>query len=72
MPKSLQFEGMSVAEKLTAINDIWNSLIQDAGNVPSPDWHQEILQARQARVDNGVAEFSELDTVKKELREKFE
>lgn len=72
MPKSLQLEKMSVTEKLTAINDIWNSLVQDAGNVPSPNWHQEVLQARQMRVDSGVAEFAELDAVKKELRAKFE
>lgn len=48
------------------------ALSQDAGDVPSPNWHQEILRVRQVRVDKGLAEFAELDAVKKELRAKFE
>lgn len=69
MQKPLQLENMSTSEKLTIINDIWSSLIQEADSVPSPNWHQDVLQAR---VDKGIAKFTPLDAVKKELRSKFE
>jgi Putative addiction module component len=45
-------QNMTTAEKLAAINMIWESLEED---IPSPAWHGEILQERLRRLDAGEA-----------------
>ncbi len=41
----LEIQSMSVAEKLSAINQLWESL--EKVEIPSPNWHQEVLENRQ-------------------------
>lgn len=71
MQNPLPLDDMSVSEKLNMINDIWYSLVQNEASVPSPEWHKDVLNARQERVDSGVAKFESLDVVKKSLRSQF-
>jgi len=40
-------------------------------DIPSPEWHNEVLSARAERVHNGKAHFKSFDTVKSELRSEF-
>ena len=46
---------MSQQEKLRVMEALWDSLIHQAHEPPSPSWHQEILASRQARIDSGEA-----------------
>ena len=43
---------------------IWNSLLYDAADIESSEWHQDILFARKKKIEQGVAEF----VLVKELR----
>jgi hypothetical protein len=43
-------QNMTTAEKLAAINLIWESLEED---IPSPAWHGEILEKRVADLEAG-------------------
>jgi hypothetical protein len=38
---------------------LWNDLSQNAENIPSPNWHGEILEARGADIKNGKDKFSD-------------
>jgi Putative addiction module component len=58
---------MSHAEKLCAMEELWDELCRSREGVPSPDWHGEVLAGRAARVREGVAEFREWDDVKSRL-----
>ncbi len=62
---------MSISEKLTVINEIWDNLLQESASIPSPAWHKDVLSARSARVNAGISQFRNLGSVKQELQSKF-
>jgi putative addiction module component (TIGR02574 family) len=57
MELALPLNEMSVAEKLHAIEVIWDDLARNAEDIPSPAWHEEVLRARQREIDEGRAKF---------------
>jgi putative addiction module component len=71
MQVSLPLNKMTINEKLVAMNQIWDDLMRNSDDIPSPEWHTEVLSARAERVKNGEAHFKNLDTVKSELRSQF-
>lgn len=71
MQTLLPLNKMTINEKLVAINQIWDDLLRNPDEIPSPDWHREVLAARAERVKTGQAHFKDLQTVKFELRSEF-
>ncbi len=69
MIESAQIERMSIAERLQAIEQLWDSLDGVADEVPSPDWHRDVLADRKARAQSGEAKFLTLDQLRSRLRE---
>jgi putative addiction module component (TIGR02574 family) len=59
---------LSAAERLEAMEWLWASLSNDPAQVESPEWHGEILAAREAKVNAGEAQFLTLDQLKGRLR----
>lgn len=51
-------ETLSVAEKVRLLESVWDSLCQRTGDVRSPDWHREVLEARTRRMAEGRASVS--------------
>ena len=68
MQMLLPLDQMTIAEKLEAINQIWDDLLRNPHDVSSPDWHNEVISARAERVKRGQAQFKDLEGVKYELR----
>ena len=68
MIESREIDRMSIAERLKTIEQIWNSLTENADQVPSPDWHGEVLADRKARAARGEAKFLTLDQLRSRLR----
>ena len=64
----LVLENMTIAEKLSAMERLWDDLCRDPGNVPSPEWHEPILAERAKRVEEGKAEFIGLEEAKDRVR----
>lgn len=64
MELSIQLDKMTAAEKLAAIETIWQNLIRSDEEVPSPSWHKDILASRQSRVAEGISEFHEWSEAK--------
>ena len=62
-----QIESMSVAERLQLMEQLWDSLRSEAQEMPSPDWHQEVLAQRKARAERGEAKFLTLDQLRARL-----
>ena len=69
MPVNLPLHEMSVTEKLQAMEDIWNDLCRNPAEIPAPEWHADILHARQQRMDNGEAKFYNIEDAKQKLSE---
>ena len=58
---------LTKAERLQAMEWLWASL-RDQEPVASPEWHGEILAARQAKLDSGQAQFLTIEQVQERLR----
>lgn len=62
-------EKMSVSDRLKTIERIWET-ITSSGNVPSPEWHQNILTSREQKVTSGNAVFLDMAELRERLNSK--
>lgn len=58
---------MTLAERLQAMELLWQSLSVAPAHVESPDWHGDVLAERLARVEAGEARFLSLEEAKARL-----
>lgn len=63
--KLSDIEKMSSSEKLQTMESLWNSLLDEKTELTSPQWHEQVLASRTAKVADGSAKFVSLDTLKK-------
>ena len=67
---NLPLDNMSVAEKIQLMEAIWDDLCRNDTDIPSPDWHGQVLEERQARIDSGDATFSDWEDAKRRIRDR--
>jgi putative addiction module component (TIGR02574 family) len=58
---------LSKAERLEAMELLWASLSKEQQDMESPEWHRQVLAARQAKVDSGKGEFLSVALLKERL-----
>ncbi len=63
---------MTVADKLRALELLWDDLCQRPEEVPSPAWHADVLQAREHQLAAGQAELLNWNDAKRQLRDHSE
>ena len=68
MHVELPLAEMSIAEKLEAMEALWDDLSKRADQLPSPDWHRDVLQERKRLVESGQIGFQDWDDAISELR----
>ncbi len=59
---------MSKAERLRAMEALWDSLLYENGEIETPEWHEKVLKERKKRISDGSAEFISLSDLKKSRR----
>jgi hypothetical protein len=59
---------MSVAERLQAMEQLWDALYRNAEEVVSPEWHRDVLADRKERAERGEAKFLSLEQLRSRLR----
>ena len=69
MTVSLALKDMTVVEKLQVMEAIWDELSRNADDVPSPDWHRELLSEREAAIVRGEVGFEDWATARKKLEQ---
>ena len=72
MSTDISLEKMTVAEKLALMERLWDDLSRRPENVPSPEWHGDVLARRMAAVRDGHTDFVSWDDAKRRLRERLE
>lgn len=72
MSTDLAIERMTLTEKLALMERLWSDLSRRPEDVPSPEWHGEVLAERIAAVREGRTEFVDWDAAKKRLRDRLE
>jgi hypothetical protein len=60
-------ERMTAAERVQAMELLWDSLATTRDAADSPAWHGRILAGRLAQVESGDADFLTLDELKQRL-----
>ncbi len=58
---------LPLAEKLQIMEAIWEELRARADQVPVPQWHKELLDARRKAVEEGHEEVLDWDSIKHSL-----
>lgn len=64
----LPLNEMTVAEKLQAMEVLWDDLSRNPEDIPSPAWHGEVLAAREQLIREGKTQFHDFDEVRDQLR----
>ena len=72
MSTGIPIDGLTVTQKLDLMERIWVDLAQNPSDIPSPDWHGDILAQRLQAVENGDVEFVDWADAKKRLQKRYE
>jgi len=70
MSYSLPLEQMTTSDKLRALEELWDNLRRNPEDVPSPDWHDDVLRSREAAVKEDASAFRSWTDAKREIRER--
>ena len=65
MSTILELDRMTVAEKLQAIEALWESLRRNEDNIPMPQWHKDLLDQRAKDLKEGKDEVLDWEVAKK-------
>jgi hypothetical protein len=68
MELNLSLDKMTPEEKLRAIEVIWEDLCRTTPDLPSPEWHGDVLKQREKRASQGKEEFLDWDEAKDRIR----
>ena len=66
---TIEIKKMSMIERLQAMEALCDSLLDEESEIESPKWHQDILEERKRKIENGKAEFISLEELKATGRE---
>ena len=69
MELALPLDQMTTAEKLRALEQIWEDLCRTPDEVPSPSWHADVLRDREKRVQEGSLRFVDWAEAKQKIRD---
>jgi putative addiction module component (TIGR02574 family) len=62
---------MSLEERLTLIDDLWDSIDGSEDEIPSPDWHKEVLDRRLAAAEASPGDTIPWEELRAELARKW-
>ena len=68
MRVSLPLDKMTKAEKISAMEQLWDDLCRTPKGFSSPAWHRRVLAARERRIQKGRARLSDIEVVGTRLR----
>ncbi|MEK7760155.1 MAG: addiction module protein [Nitrospirota bacterium] len=62
---------MSLHEKLSAMESLWEDLARTPEAIESPTWHKDILDERHRHVAEGTSQFIDWEIAKANIRAKL-
>ena len=71
MSINLPLDEMTLADKLEAMELLWADISKEPADLPSPDWHRDVLEERRRLVNEGKLKFLDWDTAMADLREEL-
>ena len=68
MIATLPLKEMNLSEKFMAIEMIWDDIVHNSANFPSPEWHGDVLKERDAKIKSGEDKLIDWNLAKEQLR----
>ena len=65
----LPLNEMTLEEKFMIIEKIWDDIIHNTPDFPSPRWHEDVLKEREIRLMTGREQLIDWEDAKRLLRE---
>ena len=65
----LILEKMTLEEKLKLLEELWSDLLSHEDEVPSPQWHKDILEKREEKVKKGQETMLDWNDAKERVRQ---
>jgi putative addiction module component (TIGR02574 family) len=59
-----EIKKLPARDRLILIEEIWDTLYEEADELDSPAWHRGVFDARREMIEKGEAEFIALDELK--------
>lgn len=72
MQNTIEIKHLTKEEKLRVMEDIWEDLSIDEGQIESPEWHNAVLKETNHRLSTGHEKSLDWQDAKKQLRKRFE
>lgn len=63
-----EIKQMSVQDRLTAMEQIWDSLCHEESEPDSPAWHEEVLSERKKLMDSPDANYLTIEQLRERHR----
>jgi hypothetical protein len=70
MQGQVDLKQMALSEKLQLMEALWEELCSREEEIPVPDWHKTVLDARQGQIDEGTATFADWEVAKERIRKR--
>jgi putative addiction module component (TIGR02574 family) len=71
MDISLPLDKMTNLDKIALMEKLWDDLCRDPESIQSPDWHKDVLEAREKEINEGKAKFTSFDKAKERIRDQI-
>jgi hypothetical protein len=55
---ALEIKKMSRIEHMQAMEALWDALIDEESEIESPEWHEDILEERKRKIEEGTMQDS--------------
>ncbi len=68
MGGTLPFDKMTIFEKLSEMERLWDDLRRTPEDIQSPAWHETVLAERERQAAQGKMGFIDLDEAKEKIR----
>lgn len=62
---------MTTAEKMRAMEALWDDLCHQAADIPSPEWHGDLLSQREEALSKGSEAATDWEEAKKKIRDQL-
>ncbi len=58
---------MSPSQRVPVMEALWESMCYEEDEIDSPDWHEDVLEDRRAKITGGEARFITLKQLRDQL-----
>ena len=70
MLEALKLEQITLEDKFIIMEELWESMYKDAKSQQfTPQWHLDVLDSREKKIQNKELSFSDISVVKERLKQ---